>query len=263
MVRVTSISIETVYVWELYPHMIQWHQHHRRFLPQDVEESTRAHINALLIMSSAVMIEGCLCTLLKFYVSGTGSPLKPGRWTLDPISLLSNRIRENLAEEITKSTWRDLKNRLFKVVTGKDLKDLAGEHWEPVDHLFDFRNLLSHGEEINIQGEVVASDGLPLKNVRRNKERLFTFLEGCGFLHPPAMARPMGWSLLSDQVADFFVQHARAFLSCTVAQCPDSDHVQSLPKRIRIVLDATDTPGPEFDEPIYRKEHPSEKDASH
>lgn len=253
MPKRTIGSKQTVYLWEIYPHMIQWHQHHRRFLEGDSYESTRTHINALLILSSAIMIEGGLCSLLKFYLSGIGSPLTYGVWTNDPIAETNLRLRKKIEKEIERSSWRDLKESLFQSVTGLSLSSFGQDYWEPVIRLFEFRNLLLHGEEINIEGDWIAGNGIELQNVKRNTNQLFEFLEKGGFLNRPSVKNSLGWELLKDDIADYFVEQGRQFFTCVLRNCPDSDYEHSLPKRMKEVMEATKKPGPEFDEPLYTK----------
>lgn len=243
-------AVEVIHTWELYPQMIQWHQHHRQFVSRDLPGNPRIHINALLIMSSAVMIEGAISSLLLFYLRGPFSPFKSAITVLDPVSLFDERNRALLVKRIRSATWKDYKE-LFLTVTGKSLSELGGSSWDAVTHLFSFRNLLGHGEQLEIKGLWKPVEGRELDEVERSKDGLFKYLEKQKFLQKPRFGETIGWSFLADDIADHFAGSARELLSQLSSNVPDTDEDGTFPKRIRSVLSLTAPPDSSFSKLLY------------
>lgn len=219
--------------------MLQWHQHHRKFIQKDLAGQPRIHINALLIMSSAIMIEGAISSLLLFYLNGPFSPFLSAIKINSPDNLLNERNKELLISKVSSATWSEYK-KLFKVVTGKSLPELTQPHWENTTFLFQFRNLLAHGEQINIISQWDRSKGLKLSDLNRNKNNLFQHLEEMGFIEEAKFGKYLRWSFLSDEVADHFVATARSFLSTLATNTPDSSSEETFPKRMAEILKLTE-----------------------
>lgn len=244
------ITDELIYTWELFPQMIQWHQHHRQFIDPSLPGHPVNHINALLIMSSAVMIEGAINSLLSFYINGHFSPYSSALSIHDEVSLLNERNKKFLSERIISATWKDYK-KLFNIVTGKNLSELIGSAWEPTCNLFEFRNLLSHGEQLQIKGEWDRNDGLALLSLERSKEKLFRYLESQNLIIKPEFGKYIGWSFLSNEIADHLVVIAREFLYKLSENAPDNEFEETLPKKIKAVLETTKLPTSENIENFY------------
>lgn len=230
--------------------MLQWHQHHRQFINIRLPGNPRIHINALLVMCSAAMVEGAISTLLLFYLNEPFSPFRSAITVHDPISLFNNRNREALIARVNTATWKDYK-QLFAIVTGKELPELCGSTWEHISFLFDFRNLLFHGEQLRIKGSWVPSEGLDLRDVKRNKDKLFKYLEKREFIEAPKFGASIGWSFLSDEIADHFTEQSREFIAQIAKNAPDSDYEETFPKRMLEVLSRTDKPDASHDKPLY------------
>ncbi len=246
----TIYSDETIHTWELFPQMIQWHQFHRQYVDVDLSGNPRVHINALLIMCSAVMVEGAVSSLLLFYVNVPGSPFRSAITVREPITLFNERNRELLTKRIRVATWRDYK-QLFQTITGLSLPELVHASWESVKRLFDFRNILSHGEQLQIKGEWKPEEGLELLDVERSKNKLFNYLERNSLIEKPKFGESLGWSFLSDEIADHFVSAARNFLDLLSENVPDTQFEETIPKRIKEVLVLSKPPDSTFKVPLY------------
>ena len=236
-------SDETIHTWELYPHMIQWHQHHRQFVSKSSPGSPRLHINAMLVLCSAMMVEGAVSSLLLFYLEGPFSPFSEGVKHGDPVSSFHERNRQELQKRVRKGTWNSYKD-LFSTISGESLPEILSPEWSRLEHLFQFRNLLAHGETIRVKGTWKPSEGLSLGDMERNKASLFGYLEKEGFINKPKFGEPMGWSFLDDDVADHFIKTAWGAVEKLASGTPDTDHEDTLPKRLKEVLMMTETPDP-------------------
>ena len=223
--------------------MIQWHQHHRQFVSKSSAGRPRVHINAMLITCAATMVEGAVSSLLLFYLEGSDSPYCEGIKYGDPVSSFHERNRQELINKVRRGTWKDHKG-LFSTVTGQSLPNILESDWVLLDYLFQFRNLLAHGETIRVKGVWVPEKGLGLASVKRNKESLFGHLEKEGFISEPIFGKPMGWSFLADEVADHFIEIARRSVERLASVAPDTDYENTFPKRLKQILMATGRPDP-------------------
>lgn len=210
-------------------------------MSNDLPGEPRIHINALLIMSSAVMVEGAVSSLLLFYLNGPFSPFKSAITVQDPLSLFEERNRELLIKQVGSATWKDYK-QLFSTVTGLSLPDIGGTNWPTIVRLFDFRNLLFHGEQLKIKGAWQPDEGLGLSELQRSKNDLFEYLENNNLIAKPRFGKTIGWSFLNDAIADHFVDSSRQFLRQLSSSVPDGDNEETLPKRIKLILSFTEQP---------------------
>jgi hypothetical protein len=119
--------------------------------------------------------------------------------------------------------------------------------------LFQFRNLLAHATSIEIKGEWFPDRGLKLEHVEHSKKSVFDYLKKEGFVNKPKFDEIIGWSFLKDEVADHFASIARTFLIELSSQAPDTDSDETIPKRIKFVLQNSGIDSINIDEPLYGK----------
>lgn len=246
MTESTLYTHERIFMWELYPHMLQWHQHHRQFIKKDMQGEPRNHINALIIISSAIMIESTLKSLLLFYLEDPFSPFLNSTKVNTPQSLFHDRTTQALIDDVNSSSWSSSK-KLFSLITSKSLSEMTSTCWIDITKLFEFRNLLAHGNEVSRVIEWDRKQGLKaLKTEHSHAKGVLHYLENKKFIAQPQFGKNLGWSFLSDEIADHFLCKARQFLQLLADKAPDSNEDQTLPKRIKHILKET---RPDHDSP--------------
>ncbi len=117
-----------------------------RSFSQKNEQLNSTPINITILINCCVILEGFLYTLVKDYLFFEG-PKCNKEFGIEKKQLpLFSKILEEYSIQLDKDSWNGY-IRLFELFTSCEI-DKKTELWKAINILFQFRNLLVHGNEL-------------------------------------------------------------------------------------------------------------------
>jgi len=188
-------------------------------------------INSSIILNSACLVEGALNFILKYLISSFGMHNYAGQ----VLTEFDVKLRNELKTRILKATWIDYQN-LFKLIVGIELKNITSVDWEGINYLFTFRNILAHGESIDIDYSVTQNDEDSIEIFETKimtKENLVNFLIKKKFIPKPNANNRFQWEFLSNNISNYFYDLAKNFLFELSEKLPHQDSKQYIEEWIK------------------------------
>jgi hypothetical protein len=199
--------------WEILPSAIRCitmqrnHLNDKKKLSQKNElKQTICGLNYSIILNSACLIEGILDNFLKVTTKIKFLSIEKSR------SKFEEKLFEDFINRISISTWSKY-NSIFEIVMNKKLSDFFNEAnkalWKDVEFLFKFRNLLAHGESI----EMNYGDQSPEVVYHEKADVIEQFLKSRDLADKQLEEGDLFLEyFLTDKIADYFFEKTKEFI---------------------------------------------------
>jgi len=164
------------------------------------DDFTPTGINYTIIMLAVFYLEGCLEAWLREVICSKKAP----------DNSMFESLQIELLGKIGKTTSPEDYNKQILLVCGKSLSELCPNKWEGFKALFSFRGALAHGRMVFA---TVTTDGKTWENsFNGGYDMVWKYLEKKGVVSVQIDAGWLGDLLLSDAVADYWINFCRDFI---------------------------------------------------
>jgi len=201
----------------------KWLIEQRDITPQN-EQIHSASANTAIIINCCIVLEGFLYTLIKDYLFIVGHRIADNSQTekRQHHHLLFERILNEYSLRLNNDSWNGYL-RLFELFTGIDIpKDT--QLWKSVKCLFQFRNLLVHGNEM----EFLFNDIRNSKPYSTNR-KFNTVLSYCEEFNLPSINfENQSVNLLSNTIADHFFSVMKKFAIEVFELIPEDERAKTM-----------------------------------
>lgn len=204
------ILLDSFPVWLYYPSMIKWEIQQRDLLDKTKTDYLISTINASLIIEMATFWEGIVFemqTEIFFDRFGKG---------VDGFQNSLNRYFDN---KLSNATWTAY-IEYFDLLLGEKLVE-RNENWKAIQVMFNFRNMLVHGKEIEIHyyddnGKLHAESPYGFK-------KIFDFLKEKRLLDLSFTPHMNSVDILNGNVVNFFYANVIQFIDKLFDILPESE----------------------------------------
>lgn len=199
-------SSSEYYAWWYLPELIDFNR--------EIRTKTRIFhvLNISILIHSAIVIEGFLFELIKYYVGE--------RIDQDDFEC---RLHTDFNEKLDKSSWSDLIKH-YKTAIGKNLSSATNnENWKSITTLFHFRNMLTHSKPVKFSVKVI--DDKPVMKHFGNYETIYQFLLEKKLIEKVDFKKSMHTTLIDSVISDFFWSESQKFIENVIKS--DSEFQQT------------------------------------
>lgn len=205
------IFLDSFTVWLYYPSLIKWKIEQRNKVDKIEKDYLISTINASLIIEMATFWEGIVNEMqTEIFFDRLGQKDK-----------FHESLNEYFDEKLSKATWATY-IKVFDLLLGESLTNrIENENWKAINILFNFRNMLVHGKEIQID---YFEDGGKIGVESPNGfKKTFEYLKEKKLLNVSLSPRLNSVDMLNSDVVDFLYNHLIKFIENLFDLFPDSE----------------------------------------
>jgi len=206
------ILLDSFPVWLYYPSMIKWKIQQRNLLDKTKVAYLISTINASLIIEMATFWEGIVFEMqseIFFDRFGQGA---------DGFHESLNRYFD---KKLSNATWTTYIEYFDLLIGGKLANKIENENWKAIQVMFNFRNMLVHGKEIEVQ--YYDDNGRLHADSPYGFNKTFQFLNEKKLLDLSFKPHMNTVDMLNESVVNFFYANVIQFIESLFDIFPDSE----------------------------------------
>jgi uncharacterized protein YutE (UPF0331/DUF86 family) len=198
-------------LWLYYPSLIKWKISQRNQLDIETKDYLIYTINASILIDLATFIEGIACEMQSTIFFQRLDNRDKFQWNL--FKHFDNRLNN--------STWTNYVE-FFDLLLGEKLvSKIDNEKWKAISVLFNFRNSLVHGKEIEILYEDINNE--PTVEAYDRHKKVFEYLKEKKLIDLTFKPNLNSVNLLNNNVVDHFFQATIDFVEKLFSILPESE----------------------------------------
>lgn len=198
-------------IWLYYPSLINWKISQRNLLDIETKDYLIYTINASILIDLTTFIEG-----ISYEMQSTVFFKR-----LDNIDKFQRNLFKYFDNKLNSSTWTNYVE-FFDLILGEKLvKKIDNEKWKAISVLFNFRNSLVHGKEIEILYEGINNE--PSIQAYDRHKKVFEYLKEKKLIDLTFKPHLNSVNLLNNNVVDHFFKSTTNFIENLFSVLPNSE----------------------------------------
>lgn len=203
--------MDSFHTWLYYPSLIKWKIENRKNLNPAHKDYLIYTINSSLVVDLTTFIEGIF-----YEIQSTVFFAR-----LDYNSSFQKEIFDYFDKKLNNATWDTYKEFFEIIISDKLSSNIENELFKSINILFNFRNTLVHGKEIEIHYYNI-DNTLSADSPYRHKS-IFDYLKEKNLIDVSCKPHLGEINLLNDQVIDYFFKATIQFIKCIFELLPQNE----------------------------------------
>lgn len=205
------ILLDSFPVWLYYPSLIKWKINNRNILEKSEKGFLINTINASILIDLTTFLEGIVYEMQTEIFFDR----------FDHKNNFENSLFEHFDKKLNNATWTNY-IEYFEIILGEKLiNKIESDNWKCISLLFNYRNSLVHGKEIEVHYYENNND-LNAESPN-NFKSIFLYLKEMKLIDLSFEPYLNTVNLLNNNVVDHFFNHTVIFIENLFAILPESE----------------------------------------